>query len=253
MSLTLNGPSGPLPWMSGSPSVGSVILSAGTSTRRLAHTRRTRECVIGEVATTVGLGLGSCQMVLSWSSSDPSYLHQGSGRRWRRLRHVRLPAGRHPAGPGRHPGWGSQPDVGAEVPDPAARPTGHAASGCPPQPWRKAGGLLRDLHAAVRPAGPACRSARHHGVGVRRRGVEEQARPADPPRALADGRGRVGPSGAGEVDQRPGGRARELPAAPAAGGPHAALGEPTGRAGRVATSGRRSTRRRGATPARFRW
>ena len=66
MSLTLNDPSGPLPWMSRSPSVGSVNLSAGTSTRRLAHTRRTRECVIGEDATTVAMGLGACQIVLSW-------------------------------------------------------------------------------------------------------------------------------------------------------------------------------------------
>ena len=42
-------------------------------------------------------------------------------------------------------------------------------------PGRQAGGLLRDLDAAVRAADPACGSARHDGVGVRRRHVGEQA------------------------------------------------------------------------------
>ena len=75
---------------------------------------------------------------------------------------------------------------------------------------------------------------------------------AAPPRALAHDRGEVEPAGAGQVDQRAGGRERQLPAAPAAGRSDAALGEPAGRRRRGATRGRRSTRHPGRTPVRCR-
>ena len=55
----------------------------------------------------------------------------------------------------------------------------------------------------------------------------------------------VEPAGAGQVDQRPGGRERQLPAAPAAGRPDAALGQPAGRRRRAAT---RARLRRDARP-----
>ena len=89
--------------------------------------------------------------------------------------------------------------------------------------------LLRDRGAPVRAADPAARDARDHGLELR----------------LAPGAGNGGTgwqlqlpglhhrsevpaAGAGEVDQRPGGCQRQLPAPPAAGGPDPALGEPGG-------------------------
>ena len=61
------------------------------------------------------------------------------------------------------------------------------------------------------------------------RGGAEQPRAADPQRPVADDRGAVEPAGPGQVDQRAQGRQRQLPAAPAAGRPDAALGEPARR------------------------
>ncbi len=216
-----------------SPSVCSV-----TSVGRHVHASTCAraadpECLIGGAATHRRTEVGEhVRSSCPGSAGDPSCLHQGGGSRGCRLRHVRLPAERHPAGPGPDPGWNPGPDVGAEVPDTAADPAGDAAGRCPDQPRRQAGGLLRDLDAAVRTADPAGRSACHHGLGVRRGGVGEQTRSAGPQRALAHHRGHVEPAGPGQVDQRARGRQRELPAASAAGGPDAALGEPTRRRGR---------------------
>ena len=57
----------------------------------------------------------------------------------------------------------------------------------------------------------------------------------------------AGHAGARQVDQRPGGRERQLPAAPAAGRPDAALGQPARRRRRAATRARRSA----ATPGPY--
>ena len=56
------------------------------------------------------------------------------------------------------------------------------------------------------------------------------------PRALAHDRVDLEAAGADQVDQRAGRRQRQLPAAPAAGGPDAALGQPARRHRRAATS-----------------
>ena len=68
-----------------------------------------------------------------------------------------------------------------------------------------------------------------------------------PQRAVADDRGEVEQAGAGEVDQRPEGRRRQLPAAPAAGGPDAALGQPA----RAARAGRDTRPTFTATPGPY--
>ena len=65
----------------------------------------------------------------------------------------------------------------------------------------------------------------------------QQEWPAPPQRPFAHDRGAVEQAGARQVDQRPRGRERQLPAAPAAGRPDAALGQPAGRHRRTATRG----------------
>ena len=119
----------------------------------------------------------------------------------------------------------------AEVRDPDADPPGDAPGGDDHDAGRQAGRLLRDLDAAVLPADPARGPARYDRLGLRGRQVGEQARAADPPRAVAHDRVDLEAAGAHQVDQRAGGRQRQLPAAPAAGGPDAALGQPARRHG----------------------
>ena len=98
---------------------------------------------------------------------------------------------------------------------------------------RQAGRLLRDLGAAVRPADPARRAPGHDRVGLRRRSRRRASRGLLVHNApVADHRGQGQPAGARQVDQRAGRRQRQLPAAPAAGRPDAALGQPAGRHGR---------------------
>ena len=125
----------------------------------------------------------------------------------------------------------------AQVRHAAAHPAGHAAGGHDHHDGRQAGGLLRDLDAAVQAADPACGTARDHGLGLRRCQVGEQEGAAAPQRAVAHDRGQCEPAGARQVDQRPGGRQRQLPAAPAAGRPDAALGQPARRTRLAATRG----------------
>jgi spore coat protein A, manganese oxidase len=62
----------------------------------------------------------------------------------------------------------------------------------------------------------------------------------------------VEPAGADQVDQRAGGRQRQLPAPPAAGRPHPALGQPT-RWGDVPRHAADLRRDPGPTPDRCRW
>ena len=141
---------------------------------------------------------------------------------------------------------------GAEVPDAAADPAGDAAGGHDHAAGRQARRLLRDLDAAVRPADPAGGLPATTVWGYGAVTSAEQAGPAGPQRAVADDRGEVEPAGAGQVDQRAGRRERQLPPAPAAGRPDAALGQPARRHRRAATRGRRSTRRPAPTRARCR-
>ncbi len=84
---------------------------------------------------------------------------------------------------------------------------------------------MRQITQQILPAGLAA----DHRLGLRRGQVGQQERPADPQRAFADHRGAGEPAGAGQVDQRPEGCERQLPAAPAAGRSDAALGEPARR------------------------
>ena len=102
-------------------------------------------------------------------------------------------------------------------------------------------------------ADPACRSARHHGLGVRRGGVAEQTRTAGPQRALADDRGEVEPSGPGQVDQRARGRAAGTSCRICCRWTRRCTGRTHPEAWAVATSDPRSPRPPGATPARCRW
>ncbi len=81
----------------------------------------------------------------------------------------------------------------------------------------------------------------NYRLGIRRDQVGEQEGAADPQRALADDRGAGEPAGARQVDQRPRERERQLPPAPAARGPDAALGQPPRRHRLTATHARRST------------
>ena len=95
---------------------------------------------------------------------------------------------------------------------------------------RQAGRLLRDLDAAVRRSRscrPGLPATTVWGYGAVTSASKQGA--ADPQRAVADDRGEVEPAGARQVDQRPGRRERQLPAAPAAGRPDAALGQPARR------------------------
>ena len=64
------------------------------------------------------------------------------------------------------------------------------------------GRLLRDLGAAVRAADPAQGPAPDDRLGLRRGGFGQQARSADPQRALVDHRSAGGSAGKGQVDQR---------------------------------------------------
>ena len=130
---------------------------------------------------------------------------------------------------GADPRWQPRSIECAEVRHAVVDPAGDAAGGHDHPAWRQAGRLLRDLDAAVLPAGAARRVPDDDGVGVRRGevGVEEGA--AGPQRSLADDRGGMEPAGAGAVDQRPGRRERGLLAAPVAGRPDVALGEPAWR------------------------
>src|SRR6266508_2374984 len=143
---------------------------------------------------------------------------------------VRGHAGRlDAAGDGPDPGRHARPRRRAEVPNRDADSPGDAQSGNDHDAGRQAGRLLRDLHAAVLPADPACGHGGHHRVGVRGRQLGEPKGAAAAPRALADDRVEVEAAGADQVDQRPEGLKRQLPAASAAGGPDAALGQPTRR------------------------
>ena len=73
-------------------------------------------------------------------------------------------------------------------------------------------------------------------------------------RAFADDRGQAEQAGAGQVDQRSGGCQRQLPAAPAAGGPDAALGQPARRHSRSRhAAGLHRPTHPGPTPARCPW
>ena len=99
---------------------------------------------------------------------------------------------------------------------------------------------MRQFTQQILPAGlPATTVWGYGAVSVARAGGT-----ADPQRALAHDRGHAQPAGAGEVDQRPGGRRRRLPAAPAAGRPDAALGEPAWWHRGTRHAARRSPRRR---------
>ena len=138
----------------------------------------------------------------------------------------RLPGMSAPVALAQIPGGTLDPSSGAEVPDTDAGPAGDAACGHDHAAGRQERRLLRDLDAAVRAADPPGGSARDDGVGVRRERGAEQPWAADPQRSLAHDRGDVEQAGAGQVDQRAGGRERELPAASASGRPDAALGEP---------------------------
>ena len=164
---------------------------------------------------------------------------------WTATRHERT--GRARRGSGRIP----RSAVGSEVPDTSAHPAGDAEGGHD----RAAGSddrLLRDLDAAVRAADPACRPARDDGLGLRCCEVGERERLAPAQRAVAHDRSAGEPAGAGEMDQRPSGCERELPAASAPGRPDAALGEPARRRTRRDT--RPTSRRHPArTRARCRW
>ena len=82
----------------------------------------------------------------------------------------------------------------------------------------------------------------HDRLGLRRGERTGQERAADPQRPLAHDRGAVEATGPRQVDQRPEGRERQIPAAPASRGPDAALGQPAGGRRRAETRGRRSPR-----------
>ena len=135
-------------------------------------------------------------------------------------------AHRHVEGDRSDPGRHARPERRHQVRDPAAHPAGHAPGGDDHDAGRQAGRLLRDLDAAVPAADPAGGHARHDRLGLWGGQVGQQEGAADPPRALAHDRGDMEAAGADQVDQRAGGRQRQLPAAPAARGPDAALGEP---------------------------
>ncbi len=117
--------------------------------------------------------------------------------------------------------------------------------------------ILPGPHAQRRPSGATAPSKSASPGGL-----------APPQRAVAHDRGAGEPAGPGEVDQRPQGCERELPAAPASGRPDAALGEPARRRGgprhaarlrgdawpvRRARSDRHARSRRGGRGRRQRW
>ena len=91
---------------------------------------------------------------------------------------------------------------------------------------------MRQFTQQILPAGLPTTTVWGYGAVARR----QQAGPADPQRAVAHDRGEVESSGPGQVDQRARRRAGQPPAAPAAGRPDAALGQPAGRGRRVATA-----------------
>ena len=102
---------------------------------------------------------------------------------------------------------------------------------------------MRQISQQILPAGMPATTV--WGYGAVKSASQQGAAAA--PRALAHDRVDVEAAGADQVDQRAGGRQRQLPAAPAAGGPDAALGQPARRRRRAATRGRRST----STPGRY--
>ena len=112
--------------------------------------------------------------------------------------------------------------------------------------------LLRDLDAAVRPAGPARGAAGNNRVGLRRKGRPEQPRRAPSSRPVADDRGAIQPARAGQMDQRTGRRERRVSPASAAGRPHPALGQPARRHRRARHATDASQRLPAGTPARCR-
>src|SRR6266542_3753634 len=129
------------------------------------------------------------------------------------------------------PGGTLNPGDVPKVPDRDADSPGDAPGGDDHDAGWQAGRLLRDLDAAALPADPARGHARHDRLGVWGRQVSEQQGAAAPPSALAHDRDDVEAAGAHQVDQRAGGRRRQLPAAPAARGPHVALGQSARRDG----------------------
>ena len=141
----------------------------------------------------------------------------------------RLPGAGAPTALAQIPGGTLDPTTVAKFETPLLIPPVMPRAGTITQPGGKPRRLLRDLDAAVRAADPAGGPAGDDGVGLRREGGAEQPRAAHPQRPVADDRGEVEPAGAGQVDQRARRRERQLPAAPAAGRPDAALGEPAGR------------------------
>ena len=92
---------------------------------------------------------------------------------------------------------------------------------------RQAGRLLRDLGEAVLAADPARPDCPRRPSGATARSASASKKGLlihHAPSLTIEAQ--VEPAGAGQVDQRPRGRERRLPAAPAAGRPDAALGEP---------------------------
>ena len=84
---------------------------------------------------------------------------------------------------------------------------------------------MKQFEQQILPAPPTS----DNGLGLRCCEVGELERLAPPQRSVAHDRSAGEPAGAGEVDQRPQGCGRGLPAASAPGRPDAALGQPAGR------------------------
>ena len=162
-----DGPSGPLPRMSAGPSVETVATAVAGPRRRAV--RRPGVGRRGRHHGRNGVGIMSNRPVMGRPMTRRTFIRAAGAAGAGFVLYAYLPGGTRQA-LAEIPGGDLNP-CGAEVRDATAHPAGHAAGGAS-STGRQAGGLLRDLHAAVRAADPSCRTARDDGLGLRRCGVD---------------------------------------------------------------------------------